>query len=506
MARSLTNNFSAAYAVEDSIGVLPAQPIWKLLEPNTINTFGATITTVERAPISKIRSRRKGTVTDLDSAVEHDADWTMDSFEDFISGFIFANWRYSAGQVVSIKSGALSENLAAAATADDFQHDALTEALLEGTLIYTRGFVNPLNNGLFEVTTGSTTTSTPTLAGTLVDETPSNETAAQMETAGFRFTDLTWDDTLKAIGSALVDLTTLDLSPGQFIRVGSGDNDFTNGAIMGRVVAVTAALVTLDKITNLGTPAGTLDGGGAESASSVDLLYGRFYRDVSVDDADFVEQSYTFEGAFNNLQNPDGTGDMYEYAKGNLANQVTFNLPLTDKATISFAFIGTDADTPSTTRAQNGDTPQNAVKTSALNTSADIARLRITDVDEAGLTTCFKSMSLTLNNNVSPEKCLGNLGASFMNTGNFFVDLEAELLFTNADVIARIKANTTVSMDFGVENDDGAVWVDIPSMTLGNGARSFPVNESILVSLSGQAFGDATLGTSVGVSLFPYVP
>jgi len=115
-------------------------------------------------------------------------------------------------------------------------------------------------------------------------------------------------------------------------------------------------------------------------------------------------------------------------------------------------------------------------------------------------------MSLSLVNNVSPEKCLGTLGAAFMNTGNFEVNLEAELLFTNGDVVDRIRANTTVTMDFGVENDDGAVWVDIPSMTLGGGARSFPVNESILVSLTGNAFGDATLGTSLGVSLFPYMP
>ncbi len=499
MGRSLTNNFAASYAVEETIGVLPTTPVWKLLEPNSINTFGATITTVERAPISKDRQRRKGTVTDLDSAVEYDADWTMDSFEDFIQSFIFS---IAYGTVMhALKSGTEADDLEAATAA--YTHDALPAAIAEDTLVYARAFTNAVNNGLFAVAAAATTTNTPITGGTQVAETPTLQKNASLEVAGHRFTDLTWTDATTTIGSALVDLTTLGLLAGQFIRVGSGANDFGNGAVMGRVVSISAASIVLDKVTNIGT--GTLDGGGDESAAAVDLLFGRFFRNVNVDDGDYIEQSLQFEGAYENLEVP-GPGDEYEYAKGNFANQVTFNMPLSDKATISFAFVGTDTEPPSTTRATGASTPQDPVKTGALNTSADIARLRITDVDESGLTTCFKSMSLSLNNNVSPEKCLGTLGASFMNTGNFEVNLEAELLFTNGDVIAAIRENRTVTMDFGVENDDGAVWVDIPSMTLGGGARSFPVNESILVSLTGQAFGDATLGTSLGVSLFPYMP
>ena len=43
-------------------------------------------------------------------------------------------------------------------------------------------------------------------------------------------------------------------------------------------------------------------------------------------------------------------------------------------------------------------------------------------------------------------------------------------------------------------------------MTLGGGDKEFPVNESVLLNLTGQAFGDTTLGTSIGISLFPIVP
>ncbi|RUQ78142.1 hypothetical protein ELZ22_17345, partial [Brucella abortus] len=101
---------------------------------------------------------------------------------------------------------------------------------------------------------------------------------------------------------------------------------------------------------------------------------------------------------------------------------------------------------------------------------------------------------------------IGRLGAAFMNTGNFEVNVEAQVLFTNGDVVAAIRENETVALDFILKNEDGAIAVDIPSMTLGGGGRDFPVNESVLLNSTGMAFKDATLETSIGVSLFAIVP
>ena len=180
-------------------------------------------------------------------------------------------------------------------------------------------------------------------------------------------------------------------------------------------------------------------------------------------------------------------------------------LPLADKSTVTFGFVGTDTEVPTTTRKSGASSALDPVQTTAFNTSSDIARLRLLQ-DTTGLTTCFKDVTLTLNNNVSPEKCLGTLGAFALNTGIFQVDLEAQVLFTNSDVTSAVRNNTTVTMDFILENGDGAIAFDIPSMTLGGGDKEFPVNESVLVNLSGQAFQDTTLGTSIGISLFPTVP
>ena len=490
MGRTLTNSFSLQYAIEASIGVLPGSPSWKSLEPNEISKFGAEITTVPRNPISKNRQRKKGAITDLNSGVEFSADLTMDSFIDFIEGFCFSNF---VGPLKTTPS---------AATTTAFTVPTMSAALPTSTLVLTRGFLNTANNGLKVVTTGGTTTSIPITGGGLTAETPAATRNVTLEVAGFRFA--AGDLQVNASGnlvSTTKDFTELNLQSGQAIWVGgsASANQFAVAANTGfaRVVSVAAHLITLDKKA---TTFATDDG----ATKLVDLLFGRFVKNVDVDDAQFLERSFHFEGAYQNLANP--SGDEYEYSKGNFCNEIGLELPLTDKATLSLAFVGTDTDNPTVTRATGASTPRVAVQTGAFNTSADIARLRITEFDETGLTTDFKSLNLSIKNNVGPEKVLGTLGARYMNAGNLEIGVEAQLLFTNSGVVAAIKDNETVTMDFSIKNDDGGIFFDIPSMTLGGGGKDYPVNESILINTTASAFGDTTFGSSIHISLFPYLP
>jgi len=502
MARSLTNNAAIAVAIEASIGTLPATPLWVKLEPNTLGAYGPEITTVPRNPISNTRQARKGSVTDKDSSVEWEGDLTKHHMLEFAEGFVFAQ-RANSTVMERIQAGADYDTLAAVNATSDFTHSALSAAIADNTLIFGRGFSTAANNGLHEVTAGSTTTSTVTTS-TLADETPSIASGARIDVCGHRLTDGTWTDATNTFGSALTDLTTLGLSVGAMLRIGSDINAMTGGQLVGRIVSIAASAIVLTKVENLGT--GTLSGGGDVGAMAVDLLYGPYIRNVAVSDSDFLERSFQFELVYDNLQNPDGTGDEYEYAIGNFCNELTINLPGQDKATMSFGFIGTNSDDITTTRKGNTANAVEPVQTAAFNTSSDFARLNIWDTSENDLGTCFKTLTLTLGNEVSPEKCLGTLGASFMNTGNFTVSLDAELLFTDSDLAQAITDNDTVTFDVLMRNDDGAIAIDIPSLTLGGGARSFPVNESIKIAVTGAAFADATLDTSIGITEFPYFP
>lgn len=510
MGRVLTNNVSLIYTIETALGTAGSE--WFLLEPNEISAFGATITTVARDPISRNRQRRKGTVTDLDSAVEFASDLTLSSFRDFIEGFCFVSGINS--DVTEIAA------TAAETTGDSYTVAALTTAQADkfevDTLIWVTGGANEANNGLKAVDADIAGSATSiSVAENLVDETAS----FRLSFAGHRVSAAntvtwTWDAgnklaTLEETGVGTL-LQALGLTAGQIVHIGSVaaiggaiQNAFENAAAndmfgYARVQGFTANTVVFDKVD-----AALQFTDSTDPATPVDILFGQYVRNVPTTSSEFLERSFQFEVEFPNLDT--GGGSEFQYALGNFCNTVSFELPLTDKATATFAFIGTDTENPvvAGSRKTGASAAGSPTRTGAFNTSSDIARLRITEADEDGITTDFKSLTMTLNNNVSPEKVLGVLGARFINTGNFEVDIEAQLVFTDGAVVDKIRDNETVTMDFVIKNDDGVIAVDIPSMTLGGGDREFPVDESVLINTTAQAFQDATLGTSIGVSIIP---
>ena len=506
MAFVKTNNISIAAAIESSLGTLPGSPVWLLLEPNSLSSYGKTLTKVARNPISRLRQRRKGTTTDLDSGVEFEADLTGEHFQWFAEGFVFA--RFANPTVIQeVQAGSDFDTLAAATNA--FTHTAIT-AIPQDTLVYARGFTNSENNGLFVVDTGATTTNTP-LSGTpgTVAETPAQTSNARLSVAGFRTAAGDVDLTVNAgatgtLTSTILDFTTLGLTAGQFIHIGglTSSTRYDSGRYgRARVTAIAANTLTIDKIDTDGTTGLQTE---ASGTNQVDLLFGRFLRNVDVDNADYLERSMQFELALPDLG---GVGtDEYYYAKGNFGDTMSISLPGQEKSTVTFGFVGTDSDDPTTTRATGASAPLDPVQTTAYNTSTDIARLRLVKTDDTGLTTCFKNMTITLANGVTAEKCLGTLGALSLNTGNFLVDIETQATFDNGDVIAAISDNETITMDWVMKNGDGAIGFDIPAMTLGGGDLELPEGETVRVNLTGEAFADPTLETSLGISLFPTYP
>lgn len=516
MGRVSTNNVGLSYAIESALGVPGTS--WTQLEPNDISAFGATITKVSRNPISARRDRRKGVVTDLDSAVEFEADLTGSGFTDFVEAFCFA----------SAKNAECDIATTAAATAGDTYTVAALSALQAGklnfstgeyaTLIYARGFANSANNGIKALDTDAVTTDTTlSVAENLVDETaPAN---AQVQLAGLRFLAGNTDIVVTYSGTTLTiteqgaivgfDWADFGLSVGQLVHIGGVDaNGAVTNALNGgvandtygfaRIRSIGTLALTLDKVD------ATLQEAAPTTPATFDILFGKFIRNVAVDNADYLERSFHVEAAFPNLGTAGATN--YQYAEGNYVNTIGISLPLTDKATMSVAMVGTDTGNPTASRLSGASSALLPNATSAFGTSSDIARIRLAELDEDGLGTSFKSLTLNVNNNVTPEKVLGTLGAAFINTGTFEIDVETQLVFDNPVIIDAIRANETLSMDWIVKNDDGAISFDIPALTLDGGDREFPVNESVLINTTAQAFRDDSLGYSIGVSMFPRVP
>ncbi len=93
-----------------------------------------------------------------------------------------------------------------------------------------------------------------------------------------------------------------------------------------------------------------------------------------------------------------------------------------------------------------------------------------------------------------------------MNYGNFHVDIDGQVLFTDSAIISAIRSNETLAFQFGCANEDGGFMIDIPAMTIGGGARDLPLNETVKVALQAMAHRDPELGYSMSISMFPYLP
>lgn len=507
MGRVTTNSINVAYAIQSGLGgVLPGSPLWKNLEPNGIGSFGTTVAKTARDPISKARQRRKGIVTDLDSNVELDVDVTMDHLKDFIEGFCFAR---AIGPDILLPTAVTATDYTVPAISAGTAGRLVYNASGPTSLLYARGFVIAGNNGLKLLGAAEATSSTAITVSGLAPETIAATQEVELAIAGVR--GAAGDFEIDADGnliSTTLDFRVLGLTPGQTIHVGGIDeaNRFFEPDNFGfvRVDVIEQNKLTLSFpdqpfVLDDGTDTGS---GGA--GIQIDLLFGQFVRNVDVGATDYIERLYQFEVTSPGLGPASET--RYEYSIDNMANTLTMELPLNDKATMTLGFVGSDTLIPTGSRATGADNAKVPNETGAFGTSSDIARLRIMDIDEQGLSTDFKSLTLSITNNVEGEKVLAKLGPRYLNAGNFEADVESQMLFTNEEVIERIRCNKTLHIDFALRNADGGVHFEIPSLTLGGGDREYPANQSVAINTTAEAYRDETFGVSLAVSFFPALP
>lgn len=499
MGRVITNGMTLSKAREASLGVLPVSPQWFEMEPNEINSFGVTVSTEARSPISRARARRKGAVVDLDSALEFAADLTLTGLRGAAEEFLFAR---AAGAPSYLTSAATGTGYTVAALSAG---DAAKFTYAGGgakTLVYAHGFANDANNGLKTIGAAPSAGATEITVAGNVAEVPAVDDMVEVSVAGVRSAagdiDVDADGNLT---STALDFTTLGIVAGQTIHVGGIDalNQFSNEENIGfaRVEIVAAHKLTLAKREQDFVAE-------ANAAIAIDLLFGQFVRNVDVDHSDFMQPSTQFELASPGLMAGDATG--YEYAIGNWADSLSISIPLSGKATVTQGYVGTNTTNPSITRATNAANAKQGGLTEAFGTANDIARLRVQEIDETGLSTDFKSATFTLTNNVAGEKFIGNLGPKYLSAGNIEVDVENQMLFSNPEIVEHIKCNRTVGFDFALHNGDGGAVFDLPAGTLTGGGREYPANQSVLMNTTFAAHQEDGLDFTVGISFFPVLP
>lgn len=489
-----SNETSAFYAQEESIGVLPVTPIWYPLEPNSYDDFGGELTLLARNPINSSRQRKKGVITDLDASGGINQDFTQENFQDLLQGFMFARHRNKTQQ----KPTAIS---ASAVTVQD------ATAYKAGMIVAIVGSNVAANNKHYSVAADGTGTELP-LAGLAVDAAPRSD--ARISVVGYALDGATIDvsGVYPKLVAAGVDFVAAGLTAGEWIYVG-GDGagtSFTDEANNGfkRISVVEAGAITFDMSFAAMVTA---------AATDVQIYVGRVLKNELGDK--IIRHSYQIERQIGAPDTANLSQVQSEYLVGAVPNEFVMNIETADKINADMSFVAMNNEQRTAVEGIKAGTRMPLIEADAFNTSSDFSFILMNIVDTSkenpeALFSFLTEMSVTINNNVQPNKAVAVLGAFDMTAGTFEVSAEAGAYFSRVEAVQAVRNNADVGLSFGVVKNNSGFICDMPLVALGDARLEIELNEPIMLPLDINAATAAKINPNTDHTLlwvfFDYLP
>ena len=502
------------YAKEASIKTLPAaaSQVWYGVEPNSYDAFGAEISTVARVPIAADRQRKKGAVVDLDASGSFNTDITQAGIQGLVEGFLFANVKDKA-RLVKTTLASISAIDPSNVAYDAIESDS-TGDFIVGHILNLDGFSESGNNGVFVLTAKSATELR--VANNSLQAETSVPVGASITTVGFRFASagisiVAPSGALPSLRNSAVDLTTLDIVPGEFIYIG-GDTDATKFGTVGnngwaRVSRVTANDIFLDKTQDtMVADAGT--------AKTIEIYWGRTLKNEAVE-TNQIRHLFQFQRSLGASDTTQKSQIQSDYLVGAVANEMTIRFDEAEKVTVDLGFVAADYETRSgmtglkskatSVKEQNFDTGD------AYNTTSDFKFLRLSKVDSTKsnldkLFDFFNNFTIVITNNITANKGIGVLGAFDLTAGSFDVSGDMEAYFSDVVATESIRNYDSLTFGFVLAKGNKGLAVDLPYIAIGDGRLGIEKDDAIKIPLTNSAFADPTFDHTVLMSFFDYLP
>ena len=503
MPNKIDSNITGlSFAEEASLKTLPTTPIWYNLEPNSYSDFGGELSTVARAPIDPSRQNKKGTITDLDASGGFNIDFTQNNLTRLMQGFFFADAR-ELPTTKPLNAAQLSMTGVLSSTKTYSAASGLT-VFTAGQLILSSGFSNSANNGLKTVV--SSTAGTVVVSETLIDEaTPPAASGLQTVGRQFALSDINISVTsgIPSLTATAADFTTMPgLIVGAWVFIG-GDatvNNFANNRGYARVKSIAAKAVSFDETTFAPvTESGT--------GKQIQVFAGTIIRNEKTPSL-IKRRSY-------NLERQLGFGPtamQAEYLEGAVANEFTLNVPQAEKLNADLTFIACDNTHKS---GESGNEIKSGTRVpslgeNAFNTSSDIYRIKMSVVDPStsspsNLFGYVSEATISINNNVTPNKAIGILGAFDTTAGNFEVSGSITAYFTTVAAVRAVRLNSDVGLSIISAAKNAGFVFDIPLLGLGGGRLNVEKDSPITVPMEPSGAENPNGYTLMHVS-FAYLP
>lgn len=486
-----TNRVRISKVRESTFGTTPATPAFKAIR-QTNSSLALNPKTVES---NEIRSDRQ--VTDLilvgyEAGGDIGIEMSFKTMDDYLEEALQSTWVSNPYIEVLTLDTEISDLSATTATVAS----ALGTPYKVGMLVLSGGFTTAANNGILSRVSSSTATTIVFPGATFSAEGAAIPVGAFLRVVGFQGAagDLVATITNgNAITSTLLDFTTLGLSVGQWVKIGgtaagnqfatAADNDFC------RISAITATRLSFDRV-----PTGWAADGGA--AKTVQVFVPDFLTNASTKRSNTIERQYL-----------DHSPVTYEYLRGMTLDSFAVSAQAQQIATVTMAFIGSDAAVQTSRFA--GATDVNAPTNDVLNTASNVGRI---GYNGSAITGPNYVMGATweYKNNIRRQTAVGSLGAVGTGNGEFTVTGSLNTYFGDKTVLDAITNNTLVSFDIRLGRSDSnneSLVFDFPSVKLAAGSPAVSgKNADVMVNASFQAIRDATLGYTASVGRFWWLP
>lgn len=496
-----SNNTGLRIAEEECLKQLPVSPVWFPAEPNSYSDFGPSITTVARNPINPSRQRKKGVVTDLDATGGFNQDLTQDNTTRFLQGFFFADAR-EPFSTRPLNGAAIP--VTAVDTTDGYAAAIGAGKVVVGDIIQAIGFGSVANNGPKVVTAADA--DSVNAAGLVAEAAP--PAGAMFHIVGKQLASgdisIVMNGGLVRLTSAANNMITLfpDLFPGRWLFIGGdgANSRFANNVGFARVSAIAAGYLEFDKVSW----AAPVNEAGA--GKTIQVFDGLVIRNEP-DPLNIKRRTYQLERTLG--QDADGT--MAEYLVGAVANELTINMPQADKVNIDLGYVACDGTTRTGLEGlKAGTRPNPEGSDTAFNTSNNFKRIKLSSVipgvaAPAPLFAFATDLSLTINNNVSPNKAVGTLGAFDTSAGTFEVGGEITAYFASVAATRAVRNNADITIDIIMVKENAGLLFDVPLLSLGNGRLGIEQDQAVTVPLETNA-AESVFGHTLLFQSFGYLP
>lgn len=495
-----SNITGLSFAEEECLKELPVTPEWYELEPNSYSDFGGEVTNVMREPINPSRQKQKGTLADVEASGGFNSDLTQSNLTRLMQGFFFADAREKTNTQPLNGTAVAITNVDG--TADEFDAASGLDSFIVGNLVNVTGFGTAANNGL--KTVSSVAAGALGVSESLTDEV-SPPAAAKIEAVGFQFAtgdlDITASASAITLTTTVADFTTMDLTVGEWIFVGgdAASNQFTtNTPGYARISSIAANALGLDDTT--WTPVTE-----ANTTSDMQIFFGTVIRNEK-DPTLIKRRSYNIERTLGE----DANGTQSEYLEGAIANEMTLNVPTTDKINADLTFVAMDNTQRDGTTGIKSGNRNSIVAEDAFNTSSDIFRMKLNIVDPANLNNSallafVSEATISINNGVTPNKAIGTVGNFDATAADFEVTGSLTAYFTTIAAVQAVRNNNDVQWNLIAAQQNAATIFDMPLLSLGGGRVSVEKDSPITIPLD-TMIAECPAGYTLLGTWLSYVP